>query len=157
MIVVAIQTVIDTENEIVTTIADAAIVATARLGAAEPLLILEHLGATQAATKVGEEVEVGMMTAVTHAETEMVITTGADGRAPEVAPDPLIATTVLATTATIATDVNVVTVVTDLLDMIEDGMTGIPSVRPLPSLLKMNGIAALYLFSSLQLVCVLGS
>lgn len=93
-----------------------------------------------------------MMTAVTRVETETVITTGVDGvdgvGVLGHARDLLIATTALATTANLGTDATVVTG----LDMVETGMriAGIPSVRPLPSLLKMNGIAALCLFSSSQ-------
>jgi hypothetical protein len=110
-----------------------------------------------AATRVGEEAEAVMTTAATHAETETAITTEVD-----VALDldlaHHIATTALVRSVTLVTDVNVNAVPASMaaagMKSVEETST---SVRQHPSLPKMNGIAALYLSSSLQPVCVLAS
>lgn len=98
-----------------------------------------------------------MMTAAAHAATETAIITVEDARVQGRDPVHRIATTVLVKTAT--TEIDVTALIGALVIMAGVGMMidGIPSVRPLPSLLKMNGIAALCLSSNLQPACALAN
>lgn len=136
----------EADRETAIMIVDAA--ETAPREAAEKRQTWERREATPEATKVGGEAEAATMIAVTHAATEMGTTTGADGRAPGPDRGPHTAITALVMSVIAGTDATAPTDTLASMDEAEMMTAGIPSVRPHPSLLKMNGTAALCLSSS---------
>lgn len=113
-----------------------------------------HREATPAATRVGGEAEAETMTDVTHAATEMAITTGVGEAALAPGPGPHTVVTALAMTATVGT-VGIALTITTMAEAVM--ATGVSLGLMVPNPPRTSGIDEPSLSSSLLPACELAS